>query len=69
MTKSPEFQEGDRVIYRPVGGAMQTTVGVIKRIITDPEEVGTRHTVVKASEEEPRYVKRLKIHFTFLLGH
>ncbi len=51
-----EFQEGDRVVYRPVGGAMQTSVGTIKKILTHPEEVGTRHTEVKATEEHPRYV-------------
>ena len=55
MSKS-EFKEGDRVVYRPVGGAQQTSVGVIKKILTHPEEVGTRHTEVKASEEMPRYV-------------
>lgn len=51
-----EFKEGDRVVYRPVGGAMQTSVGTIKKILTHPEEVGSRHTEVKASEEMPRYV-------------
>lgn len=59
--KQQEFSEGDRVVYRPVGGAMQTSVGTIKKILTHPEEVGTRHTEVKASEEVPRYVKQ--IHF------
>jgi len=54
---SEDYQEGDRVLYRPVGGAMQTSVGKIKKILTHPEEVGTRHTEVKASESEPRYVK------------
>lgn len=56
MSKS-EFKEGDRVVYRPVGGAQQTSVGVIEKILTHPEEVGTRHTEVKASEEMPRYVR------------
>lgn len=55
-----EFKEGDRVLYRPVGGAMQTSVGVIKKILTHPEEVGSRHTEVKATEEMPRYVHNPK---------
>ncbi len=50
------LKEGDRVIYRPVGGAMQTTVGTIKKIITVPEEAGPRHTTVHASPDEPRYL-------------
>lgn len=49
------FEEGDRVLYYPVGGAMQTSVGVIKRIILEPEQVGVQ--TVKASEEAPRYVR------------
>lgn len=53
---SEEFKEGDRVVYRPVGHAMQTTVGVIKKILTEPEAAGTRGNVAKASEDEPRYV-------------
>lgn len=55
-SKSSEFQEGDRVVYHPVGGAMQTSVGVIKKILTHEEEVGTRHSTMHASEFEPRYV-------------
>lgn len=55
-SRSAEFKEGDRVIYHPVGGATQTSVGVIKKILTQEEEVGTRHTTMHASEEEPRYV-------------
>jgi hypothetical protein len=65
-----EFKEGDRVLYRPVGGAMQTSVGVIKKILTHPEEVGSRHTEVKATEEMPRYVPIHKqLNFTYDLGH
>lgn len=41
MSHEEDFHEGDRVVYRPVGGAMQTTVGVIKKIITEPEHAGT----------------------------
>ena len=54
--KGAELREGQRVVYHPVGHAMQTSVGKIVKIIKSPEEVGTRHTMVKASEEEPRYV-------------
>lgn len=53
-----DLEEGMRVVYHPVGHASQTSVGKITKIITHPEEVGTRHTVVKASENEPRYVAR-----------
>lgn len=51
-----DLKEGDRVVYRPVGGAMQTTVGVITKIMTEPEPAGTRGNVVRASDDEPRYV-------------
>ena len=54
--KETELREGQRVVYHPVGHALQTSVGKIVKIIKRPEEVGSRHTVVKASEEEPRYV-------------
>ncbi|KAI9146038.1 hypothetical protein BKA69DRAFT_1047048 [Paraphysoderma sedebokerense] len=50
------YKEGDRVEYRPVEGAQQRTIGVIKRVITEPEEAGTRHTTVKASQDEPRFL-------------
>jgi phage gp45-like len=65
-----DLQEGQRVVYHPVGHAMQTSVGKIIRIIKHPEEVGTRHTVVKATEEEPRYVHLdLSDTTNHLLGH
>lgn len=51
-----DLYEGVRVMYHPVGHAAQTSVGTITKILTHPEEVGTRHTVVKATEEAPRYV-------------
>lgn len=54
--KPVDLHEGLRVVYHPVGHASQTSVGKITKVITHPEEVGTRHTVVKASEHEPRYV-------------
>lgn len=49
-----EYAEGDEVVYHPTGAA-NTSVGIIKRVITEPEAVGGRQTV-KASEDEPRYV-------------
>lgn len=51
-----EFKEGDRVVYHPVGGAQQTSVGVIKKILTHEEQAGSRHTTMHASPEEPRYL-------------
>ena len=54
MTK--DLQVGNRVVYHPVGHAPRTSVGKITRIITHPEEVGSRHAMVRASEDEPRYV-------------
>ena len=55
-TKASDFREGDRVVYHPVGGAMQTSIGTIKKILTHEEEVGSRHSTMHASEAEPRYV-------------
>lgn len=55
-TERADFREGDRVVYRPVGGAMQTTIGVIKKVLTEPKPAGNRGNVAKASEDEPRYV-------------
>lgn len=54
--KQSEFKEGDKVVYHPVGGAMQTSIGTIKKVLTHEEEVGVRHTTMHASEAEPRYV-------------
>ncbi|PJF16914.1 hypothetical protein PSACC_03248 [Paramicrosporidium saccamoebae] len=51
-----DLSEGVRVVYHPVGHATQTSVGKIVKILKQPEEVGVRHTVIKATEEEPRYV-------------
>lgn len=64
MVKSEDLRKGQRVVYHPVGHAAQTSIGKIIRIITHPEEVGIRHTVVKASEEQPRYVKDYSYNYT-----
>jgi hypothetical protein len=53
-----EFREGEKVKYHPTG-AGNVSEGEIKRIITEPEAVGGRQTV-KASEEEPRYVRLIQ---------
>lgn len=53
--KSSELKEGDRVVYHPIGGAAQTSVGVIKKVLTH-DEVGSKHPTMHASQEEPRYV-------------
>lgn len=50
------FGEGDHVIYHPVGGAMQTSTGVIKKIFTHTQPVGESGIHAKASEEHPRYL-------------
>lgn len=50
------FKEGDRVVYHPVGGAAQTSIGTIKKILTHEEEVGTRHATMHATQSHPRYV-------------
>ena len=54
-----EVQEGERVVYNPTG-AGNVSEGIVKRIITEPEAVGGRQTV-KATEEEPRYVKSMTV--------
>lgn len=59
-TKSSEtgtnFKEGDRVLYHPVGGASQTSIGTIKKILTHEEEFGSRHATMHATQSHPRYV-------------
>lgn len=45
--KASEFKEGDRVIYHPVSGSMQTSHGTITKILTHEKEVGIK---------EPRYL-------------
>ena len=61
------FEEGDTVEYFPVGAAMQTSVGAIKRIITESEQVGIQ--TVKASEDAPRYVRhKIKV-YSLYKGH
>jgi len=59
-SKAPpyDFKIGDQVVYHPVGGSVQTSVGVIRDILTEPEAVETndRPVTVKASEEMPRFL-------------
>ncbi|KAI9013292.1 hypothetical protein BC832DRAFT_619301 [Gaertneriomyces semiglobifer] len=49
-----ELSVGDRVVYHPVEGSMQTTRGHIEEILIEPDRIGGR--TVKASEDEPRYL-------------
>lgn len=49
-------QVGTRVIYHPVIHSRCTSVGIVKKILTNPGEVGQRHAMVSASEDSPRYV-------------
>ncbi|KAF2188533.1 hypothetical protein K469DRAFT_565730 [Zopfia rhizophila CBS 207.26] len=52
----PQYQEGNSVRYKPVGGPDSTTsesVGTIKSILTEPGNQAGRN--VNASEEDPRY--------------
>lgn len=56
MTREFDPQVGDRVIYHPVGGAMQTSTGRIMDILTHTAIAGDTGVRAKASEEHPRYV-------------
>lgn len=49
-----EIYQGERVKYFPTG-AGNVSEGVVKRILTEPQPVGTRSNV-PASEEDPRIV-------------
>ncbi|KAJ2915624.1 hypothetical protein MD484_g4787, partial [Candolleomyces efflorescens] len=53
---APQFQKGDSVRYKPVGGPDSNTpqsVGVVKDVLTQPGKQADRN--VQASEENPRY--------------
>ncbi|KAJ2930390.1 hypothetical protein H1R20_g6710, partial [Candolleomyces eurysporus] len=53
---APQFQKGDTVRYKPVGGPDSNTPessGVVKDILTEPGRQADRN--VQASEENPRY--------------
>ncbi|KAG9295072.1 hypothetical protein G9A89_017866 [Geosiphon pyriformis] len=52
--RKEDLKVGQQVIYHPVGLAMQTTKGVIKEIIVEPEIVGNTQKKVQASEDQPR---------------
>ena len=51
-----DFVEGDRVVYHPVGGSVQTSTGVIKRILVHAQRAGESGVTAKASAEHPRFV-------------
>ncbi|RXW15974.1 hypothetical protein EST38_g9880 [Candolleomyces aberdarensis] len=53
---APQFQEGDSVRYKPIGGPDSNTpesVGVVRSVLTAPGRQADRN--VQASEESPRY--------------
>ncbi|KAJ5918426.1 hypothetical protein N7466_010418 [Penicillium verhagenii] len=60
----PNFQEGQRVNYKPVGGPNSNTsssIGIIREVATKPTALTGRS--VTASDEEPRYqIENLKTH-------
>ncbi|KAF7121912.1 hypothetical protein CNMCM5793_009466 [Aspergillus hiratsukae] len=52
----PQYREGEKVHYKPVGGPESKTsesVGTIQQVSTQPTEMTGRR--VQASEDEPRY--------------
>ncbi|KAK4096361.1 hypothetical protein N658DRAFT_480762 [Parathielavia hyrcaniae] len=52
----PQYQEGEQVRYKPVGGPDSKTsesTGTIKSCLTEPGRQAERN--VQASEEQPRY--------------
>ncbi|CAI2161675.1 17499_t:CDS:2 [Funneliformis geosporum] len=49
-----DLKVGQKVLYHPVGGSQQTTEGIIKEIMTEPEVAGNRQVQIKASETDPR---------------
>jgi hypothetical protein len=51
-----DFSEGDHVVYHPVGGSVQTSTGIVKRIMTHTAPAGESGINAKASEEHPRFV-------------
>ncbi|CAG8664872.1 3333_t:CDS:2, partial [Dentiscutata heterogama] len=54
--RKEDLQPGQKVRYHPVGGGMQLTEGIVKKIITSSEVAGETQKMVKASEEEPRVI-------------
>ncbi|KAI5793299.1 hypothetical protein EDC01DRAFT_785046 [Geopyxis carbonaria] len=53
----PQYEEGQRVQYHPIGGphGTSTSTGTIKRVLTEPDSAGTQGTTVHASPDDPRY--------------
>ncbi|KAJ3535736.1 hypothetical protein NMY22_g6353 [Coprinellus aureogranulatus] len=53
---APQYQKGETVRYKPVGGPDSNTpesTGTIKDVLTQPGRQADRN--VQASEEDPRY--------------
>src|SRR5690606_4521780 len=51
-----DFSEGDHVIYHPVGGSVQTSTGIVRKILTHTAPAGESGIHAKASEEHPRFI-------------
>ena len=51
-----KIKEGTRVEYKPVGTAMQTTHGIIKKILTHDDTVGSNLKHIRADDEHPRFL-------------
>lgn len=51
-----DFAEGDHVAYHPVGGSVQTSTGVIKKILVHAHRKGESGVTARASAEHPRFV-------------
>lgn len=53
-----DFREGDVVVYHPIGATQTTTLGLVREVLQEPDIVGEgRPVTVKASEEDPRFVR------------
>lgn len=55
-SKNGDFAAGDRVVYHPVGGAAQTSTGVIRKVLTETAAAGESGVHAKASPAHPRFV-------------
>ncbi|KAF0480856.1 GOLD domain-containing protein [Gigaspora margarita] len=51
-----DLRPGQKVRYHPVGGGMQVTEGIVKKVITQSEIAGDTAKMVKATEDEPRVI-------------
>ncbi|CAG8636151.1 5205_t:CDS:2 [Ambispora leptoticha] len=59
--KKEDLKVGQRVRYHPVGLAMQTTDGIIKEIITEPEIAGRQHETHHRVAHDKGQQSRIKL--------